>query len=639
MSSTEPAAPERADAGHSRPQPAVRPEKPRDIGNGLACASFGSGGAWLSLATVVSGAGFIELTGLPPFEGEWRGDPDAVRRYRSWARRDKHAFLTIDPGHAHLSVRMDAPRGTRGVIQRLSLKAAPSERPSGVSLRVSGRLARPAYAEITEVDPPTHIDDPTRLVAGKGALTVSGEGAPVVIQAWLRQEAADRTEDARRRADVAVEWTVKRRTVPAAVAWVDWPADADEIHVDIACTFDAPPPDPAEAGIEAESPTPSGFVAPETEYPLRVPPRLVRPLGRMTKRAATYARECTALATGPAERTILADHRLLPLSWTRDAYWQARLLLASWGRGSRRDDVRIVADHLRWLFGRCERSRGRWTRSYHADGTIKDPIFQADQQLYPLLELTDYARATGEVPALAAGRGWNELVGTAWAAVEEAIDPATDLIATEENAADDPAEQPYLLADQILLWYTATRLADAAEALGLDRGPLRDRTSRSKRAVDARYPIEGPVGSMWASSVDGAGKHGSYIDANELPIALAPVWGFCRPRDRHWRGTMAFAQHADNRAFVQGPFGGIGSAHTPGTWTLGDIMRWVGAGAAGEHEAADGALQRLVDVAFDDGMLAEAYDPGGSGASVRHWFAWPGAALGVLVLEHARAEG
>jgi hypothetical protein len=34
-------------------------------------------------------------------------------------------------------------------------------------------------------------------------------------------------------------------------------------------------------------------------------------------------------------------------------------------------------------------------------------------------------------------------------------------------------------------------------------------------------------------------------------------------------------------------------------------------------------------------MLPEAYDPEGSGVAVRHWFAWPGAALAALTLEYA----
>ena len=628
----------------------TRAAKPKDVGNGLACASFGPSGDWLSLATVVPDAGFVELTGMPPFEGEWRGDADAVRRYRSWMRRDKYAFLSIDAGHATTSIRMDAPKGTRGVIQRLVLKAAASERPAGVSLRVAGRLARPAYAEVAEVDPPTHLDTDTVLKAVEGTLLVSGEGMPVVIEAWERSGAFDASAG---RGDGLVEWQVMRRSVPTAMAWVEWPEDAAELRLDIACTFDAQaaggavdaatiptsdvapvPVGPELGGVAAPDVT---AAIPEAEHPLHVPPRLLKPLRRVTKRAATYARDCTALRVAPGERTILTDHRLLPLSWTRDAYWQARLLLASWTRGSRRDDVDLVADHLRWLFLRCERPAGRWMRSHHADGSVKDPVFQADQQLYPLLELTDFVLATGTVPALPVGQTWSEAVMDAWRAAEEAIDPHLDLIATAENAADDAVGEPYLLSDQVLLWRVASRLAETATTLGVTKGPFIDRAARSRRAVTTHFEIEGPLGPQWASAVDGKGGSATYVDANELPIALAPLWGFCRARDRRWQGTMAFAFDEANAAFVPGELSGLGSLHTPGTWPMGDIQRWVSAGLAGHHVVADAALDRLVDVAFADGMLPEAYDPGGSGAAVRHWFAMPGAALGVLILEHARS--
>jgi len=62
-------------------------------------------------------------------------------------------------------------------------------------------------------------------------------------------------------------------------------------------------------------------------------------------------------------------------------------------------------------------------------------------------------------------------------------------------------------------------------------------------------------------------------------------------------------------------------------WTLGDIMGWVAFGLMGERAASEAALQRIVGAAFGDGMLPEAYDPDGTGSAVRHWFAWPGAAL------------
>ena len=34
-------------------------------------------------------------------------------------------------------------------------------------------------------------------------------------------------------------------------------------------------------------------------------------------------------ASGADEVVLLTDHRILPLSWTRDAYYQALLLLAT----------------------------------------------------------------------------------------------------------------------------------------------------------------------------------------------------------------------------------------------------------------------------------------------------------------------
>jgi hypothetical protein len=608
--------------------------KPHDVGNGLVCGSFGPAGEWLSLGTVDSEVGFVELTGMPPFEPEWRGDAEAARRYRSWMRREKHAFLVVDAGHATVSARHDAPRGTRGLIQRLVLTAAPTDRPAGVSIRVGGRLARPAYAEITEVDPPTSVDPPTRLSAREGTLLVQGEGAPVIVQVWQRQGDADSTED---RADKRVQWKVMRRKQPVAVAWIEWPVDAAELQLDIGCTFDQPAPEPpgwlADVGPAVLHPEAAEH---ERDHPLEVPPRLQKALGRMNQRAAAYVRGCTALQVDGAERTILTDHRLLPLSWTRDAYWQARLLLATWARGGHGADVAIVADHLRWLFLRCERLDGRWVRSHYADGAAKDRPFQADQQLYPLLELTEYVRATNTLPELPPEHSWDRLVDEAWAAVEDVIDEETNLIATDENSADEEASLPHLLSDQVLLWRVATRMAELAPRVGSARGRFRDQATRSRRAVKEHFEVDGPVGPQWAYAVDGKGASELYVDANDLPVALAPLWGFCGSRDRRWRGTMRFAVDAANPGFVPGEWGGLGSRHTGGTWTLGDIGRWVAAGVMGDSDAADAALERLVQVAFSDGMLPEAYDPDGSGSVVRHWFAWPGAALGVILLEHSR---
>jgi hypothetical protein len=588
-------------------------------------------------------AGFVELAKLPLFDPELRGDADAVRRYRSWMRREEHAFLRVEAGRASIASREEAPRGTRGVVQRLVLTASRWDRPASIHVRVSGRLSRPALALINETPSSaaraaSADEAKSRFKVREGTLRVSGTGANVIVQAWLRHGGETPQGSAERRADMRLAWEVLRRRMPTAVATIAWPEDAEEVHIDIACTFDSPAPVEPDWHMSARSPAPTqpppGGTRDEPR-PLLVPPRLVKPLRQMNRRAASYVRTCTALQVSATERCLLADHRILPLSWTRDAYWQARLLLSTWARGGHDDDARIVADHLRWLFLRCDRPGGRWRRSHEADGRPHDDRFAADEQLYPFLELADYVTATGSLPELPPELQWGSLIADAWAATEAALDAETGLLASDENAATDVPPYPYLLSDQVLLWHTATRLASLADRLGLARPPLAELAARTRAAVDSHFLVQGPHGQQWASSVDGHGGSELYLDATDLPVALAPLWGFCKSGAPPWRATLRFGLGPANPAWVEGAAGGLGSRHTPGTWTLGDILAWLAFGLMGERDASDAALSRLVAAAFTDGMLPEAYDPEGSGSAVRHWFAWPAAILGWLVLEHA----
>jgi hypothetical protein len=50
------------------------------------------------------------------------------------------------------------------------------------------------------------------------------------------------------------------------------------------------------------------------------------------------------------------------------------------------------------------------------------------------------------------------------------------------------------------------------------------------------------------------------------------------------------------------------SAHTQGTWPLGDIQEWVAASLLGDTGRAERALVRLLAVAAPDGLLPETYD-------------------------------
>lgn len=575
--------------------------KPRDVGTGVICASFGRGGEWLSLGAVHPRHGFVELSALPPFDAAWRGRPARVRRYRALMADEAHAFLTTT-WPAPVEQTYLALPGAHQIGQRCTFRAAPGEAPPAtIRLRVRGRLDRPALAEITELEPPAPTGAQTVLAAAGLELHLSAPLLPA--RATVRVEGEGLTAGAGWRVDG-----------DAAELRVPWPADGVEVRLLITCSLDWAPA--AEAGHQPRV----SFTPPKW---LVVPADLRAAVERIGQRALRYVIECTALRVAPGRRVILADHRSLPLSWTRDAYYQGLLLL-----GASRAD--LVADHLRWLWLSCARPNAAWARSHHANGQRKDERYQVDQQLYPLLELCDYWRVTGGLPVLDDIRlDWTALVSAVLEQLESE-QSGEGLLPSQENAADDRAALPYLLSSQILAWYTLSRLAELNEILRLDH-PVAAMAERLRLAVYEHFPADGPAGRLWAYAVDGTGQSQLLQDANDLPTALAPLWGFCSADDPLWRATIDFAFSAANPAHADGPAGGLGSPHTAGVWSLGLIQEWVARSLTGETRLAADALRRFVATACSDGALPEASDPASAALAARPWFAWPGAVVGALM--------
>jgi hypothetical protein len=563
-----------------------------DVGNGLVGASLASTGTWLSLGGPHSRHGYVELTGLPQFEPAWRGDPTAVRRYRAYMARERFGFLRIEldePGRHEIATH--ASPTAPCVEQRHRILGAGRR----VVLRFHGRLDAHPLAEITEVDPPAPTRARTRLSADGRRLVVSAAALPARAELRVTIDGG-----------ATAGWTIAGGGAQLVVT----PARRStcELVLAIHCSLAEPR-------------------APATPSPgcrLHVPAGVRGGLEALADRARAYVLECTAVRVGPGETCLLTDHRILPLSWTRDAYWQAALLLARAPDGVA---LETVASHLRWLWTRCERPGGFWMRSHHSNGAPKDLAFQADQQLYPLLELADFRRVAGTLPAPHAGDWWGRRVGELWDALPVG---ALGLVSSEENAADDASELPFPLSAQILYWLAAVRLEGLREELGLQRD-FAAAARAIARAVEQGFRVEGPFGDQWAYEIDGRGGHRLYHDANDLPTALAPLLGFCRADDPLWAATMRFALSEHNPGYCPGRFGGLGSRHTPGTWTLGDLQEWVAASLLGDDTAAERALARLLAVAGPGGLLPEAYDPATGGSPVRPWFAWPGAALGTLL--------
>ena len=329
-----------------------------------------------------------------------------------------------------------------------------------------------------------------------------------------------------------------------------------------------------------------------------------------------YALDCASsnvrASSEHAEATaVLADHAILPLVWTRDAYYVCRALLSTVPAHG----TEVTARFLRWCFEVAERPEGWWPRASLASGQAKDPIFQLDQQIYPLLLLADHARLTGYQTLVLRYALDRDRV------LRALLDRRTSfgLIATEETPADDPIEAPYHFSSHVLLWRVLCALDPKAARA------LRDATRRHFA-----------TGEMYAYAVRGPNGEGAlrYHDANDLPTVFAPGWRFCRASDPRWRATMAFAWSKGNRGFVGGALGGLGSVHTPHPWPLGDLQELVLGRVLRDRARVARARDRLGRVATWDGMLPEAYDEHTGEVASRHWFAWP-IALWAL-LEHDR---
>lgn len=556
--------------------------RPGDRGNGVVAGCIGPSGQLLYLGTAHPTHGFLELTAAPVFDERARFDPDAVRAYRDQLTDERYAVLELSgPDGAVAGAMSWAEPGEPAVRLRWQLAG-----PTTGRLRFGGRLQAPTLAEITEAGVQRLVPATTVLRVHGGDLVVEAPGLPAAAVVTTSISSGR-----------IGSWAIDGTTATASIQ-CGGPA-----IVDVGCSL-AP----------ARS-------APDVLTPARrliVPDLLRGELFRLRDAALRYITECSALRVDETSVCLLADHRLLPLGWIRDAYYQTGLLLSAGA-------VPLVAAHLRWVWTTAERPEHRWVRSYLPNGRAKDVRFQADQQLYPLLELADYARAAGTLPDV---RGsWDDLVRAAWHAV-----PVRDgLMPTEENAADDLQSLPYLVAVQLLRAHTAARMAELGATGAIDTGIDFVGAAAESRDALARFVTDGPAGPMWAYAIDGAGTVQRYQDANDLPTALAPLWGVCAADDPIWQATMRFAFSAENPGYAPGAHGGLGSVHTPGPWTLGDLQEWVWASLCDDWPRAERTLLRLLGAAYPDGMLPEAYDPDTGRPTARPWFAWPGAALGTLL--------
>ena len=575
-----------------------RPYKPLDIGNGIVSGYLTAGGRWLELGIAHRRHGRVVVSDTPSFIPAATHDQQAVRAYRAALASTGRAGFGLDalgpggraslqddsfPGNIrtraglHIAVTSFAPQGRRGAAQVIRLRA---ESPTRFAPAWTGTmfLRRAAYTQLTPGGPLPAVEErPTTGRDERGA--------------WIADEGLE---------------VACGIVTPAPLTL----APGDEAVRVVALAF-APTADEALAEASSLATKADALLTQLTEArrSLWTGLDVVAPRHAPLRRAVAYSLDCASSEVGDAT-AVLADHAILPLVWTRDAYYVCRALMSIAPlRGAE-----VTARFLRWCFDVAERPDGWWPRASLASGQAKDPIFQLDQQIYPLLLLADHARLTGYQTLVLRYAAERDRV------VRALLERRTEigLIATAETPADDPIEAPFHFSSHVLLWRLLRDLDPVAARI------LRDRTRRHFATGDTyAYAVRGADG-------DGAIR---YHDANDLPTVFAPGWRFCRVSDPRWRATIEFAWSSANRAFVTGPLGGLGSVHTLHPWPLGDLQELVLSRVLRDRPRGLRARERLRRVATWDGMLPEAYDEQIGEVASRHWFAWPIALWALLERE------
>ncbi|MGB1288719.1 MAG: glycoside hydrolase family 125 protein, partial [Aggregatilineales bacterium] len=321
---------------------------------------------------------------------------------------------------------------------------------------------------------------------------------------------------------------------------------------------------------------------------------------------------------------------ILPLQWNRDSYYVARHILDTLSSKSN-----LVKKHLEFTFKRAWRGTysqsayepvsSAWARSYYANGMPKDTkAFQLDQQIYPLLEFADYVQATHDIPfALEYLPRINEVLEMLTYHYAGSV-----MVDTDETPADDDIPLPLHFSSHVLLWHTLKKLVEIYSHRNLSKHQHIGRwINELVHGIRSRFITvhQGKKIYAYAASKEDQNYY-FYHDANDIPLVMMPLWGFCDKDDEIWLNTIEFAFSDANPGFFDGV---LGSVHTPAPWSLGDAQELIFCKVIGDKARYERVWQRVEKAAQWDGALPEAYDAKTGEVVSRHWFAWTNAMIAI----------
>ncbi len=328
---------------------------------------------------------------------------------------------------------------------------------------------------------------------------------------------------------------------------------------------------------------------------------------------------------------LLTDHMILPLLWTRDSFYTMDYLLQD--NCENENHLKVISfSYIQWLFQDAWRGTyckskqmplaSAWARSYMANGMPKDNrAFQLDQQIFPFLALVSYLkRWDGN---LNRGRYAPDIKRFLHMLNNSLSNGG--LFPTDETPADDDIPLHYHFSSHILLWYTLRELqTEFVDYIEPDK--IAKLISKIEETIPKHFITEHKGKKIYSYATDGEGNHYLYHDANDIPLVMMPLWGFCDKNDPIWRNTIDFGFSSDNPGFYDGV---LGSVHTPAPWSLGDAQELILSKVIGDRKRYQRVWERVEKAAQWDGALPEAYDANTFEVVSRHWFAWTNAMVAI----------
>jgi len=182
-------------------------------------------------------------------------------------------------------------------------------------------------------------------------------------------------------------------------------------------------------------------------------------------------------------------------------------------------------------------------------GVVMESGLQLDQLCAPIIALRTYVKLTNDISVL-----FDRRIQTGVNTIQQILaaqrHPDTPLFETLLLPSGEPSQYAYVCYPNVLVWralvdvgwmYERIRDVDRADEVNLLADQVRD-------AIWTRFVVPGPLGDMFAHSVDLQGNH-ILADDVEGSLQMLTYHGFCSSGDPVYRNTTAWIHSEHNPLF------------------------------------------------------------------------------------------